>query len=75
MLDEVDATSGHSAQQRVQARCQLAQVKRLEQVVIGARLQAVHAVGHCIPRSQNQYRQIKALLAQLLQQLEPVFIR
>lgn len=74
MFDQVDAAPRHPPQQRVQARRQLAQVERLEQVIVGARLQAVDTVGHRVPCGQDQHRDFQALLAQLLEQLEAVFI-
>ena len=38
VLDEVDRPSGRTSQQRMQAGSQLAQVERLEQVIVGAGL-------------------------------------
>jgi D-alanyl-D-alanine carboxypeptidase/D-alanyl-D-alanine-endopeptidase (penicillin-binding protein 4) len=58
----------------LQARGELAQVEGLEQVIIGAGLQAVDAVGHRIPRGEDQHRNFQALAALLLQQLEAVFV-
>lgn len=75
MLDQVDAAPRHPAQQGLQARGEFAQVEGFEQVVIGAGLQAVDAVGHRIARGEDQHRDFQALAALLLQQLEAVFVR
>lgn len=59
----------------MQAGGEFAQVEGLEQVVIGARLQAVDAVGHRVPRGEDQHGNFQALAALLLQQLEAIFVR
>ncbi len=74
MFDQVDAAPCHPAQQGLQAGGEFAQVEGFEQVVIGAGLQAVDAVGHRVPRGEDQHRNLQALAAQLLQQLEAVFV-
>ncbi|MNW22764.1 hypothetical protein D3C71_2244530 [compost metagenome] len=58
----------------MQASGQLAQVERLEQVVVGAGLQAIDAVGDGIAGSEHQHWQVYPLLAQAAQQLEAVFV-
>lgn len=75
MLDAVDGAPGHAPQQRVQAGAQLTQVERLDQVIVSAGLQAGHAIGYRVAGRQYQHRQGVALLAQPLEQLEPVYIR
>ena len=75
VFDQIDAAPGHPAQQGVQAGGQFTQVKGLEQVVIGPGLQAIHPVGDRVTGGQHQHGQFKALLTQLLQQLEAVFVR
>ena len=58
----------------MQAGSEFTQVEGLEQVVIGTGLQAVDTVGDRVTGGQDQHWQFKALLAQLLQQLEAIFI-
>ena len=63
VFDHVHRPPGHPPQQGVQASSQLAQVERLEQVVVGAGLQAVHPVGDGIAGGEHQHWQRFALLA------------
>lgn len=74
MFDQIDAASRHTAQQGLQASSEFTQVEGLEQVVVGAGLQAVDAVGHRVPRGEDQHRNVQPLAALLLQQLEAVFV-
>ncbi|MNL04755.1 hypothetical protein D3C87_1253320 [compost metagenome] len=74
MFDQVDTAPRHPSQQGVQARSQFTQVERLEQVVVGASLQTIDAVGDRVPGGEDQHRQLQTVVAQLLQQLEAVFV-
>ena len=75
MLDQVDAAPRHPPQQRVQACSEFTQVERFEQIVVRTGLQAIDAVGDRVPGGEDQNRQLQALMAQLLQQLEAIFVR
>ncbi|MCY1465698.1 hypothetical protein D9M71_838850 [compost metagenome] len=59
----------------MQARGEFAQVERLEQVIVGPGLQAVDPVGDRIAGGEDQHRQLQAVVPQLLQELESVFVR
>jgi D-alanyl-D-alanine carboxypeptidase/D-alanyl-D-alanine-endopeptidase (penicillin-binding protein 4) len=74
VLDQVDAAPRHPPQQGLQARGQFTQVEWFEQVVVGTGLQAVDPVGHRVPCGEDQHRDLQALAALLLQQLEAVFV-
>ncbi|MCY1462574.1 hypothetical protein D9M71_803630 [compost metagenome] len=58
----------------MQTRRQFPQVEGLQQVIVGTGLQAVDPVGDSVAGGEHQHRQAVALLAQALEQLEPVFV-
>ncbi|MNN33949.1 hypothetical protein D3C81_1477280 [compost metagenome] len=74
VFDHIHRPPGHPSQQGVQASSQLAQVERLEQVIVGAGLQAIDPVGDRITGSEHQHWQRLAFLAQAAQQLQAVFV-
>ena len=74
MFDHVDAASGSTPQQGVQARHQFVEVERLEQVIIGTGTQASHPILDGIPRAQHQYRERHAGSTQARQQAHAIFI-
>ena len=59
-------------QQRPQARAELLERERLDQVVVGARVEALDAVGHGVARGQHQHRRAVARGPQAPADLEPV---
>ncbi|MNR27298.1 hypothetical protein D3C85_1445640 [compost metagenome] len=59
----------------MQACSEFAQVERFEQIVVGTGLQAIDAISDRVPGSEDQNRQLQALMAQLLQQLEAILVR
>jgi D-alanyl-D-alanine carboxypeptidase/D-alanyl-D-alanine-endopeptidase (penicillin-binding protein 4) len=61
-----------AADQRVGARHQLVQVEGLEQVVVGAQVQPVHAVLHRVARGQDQHRHVLAARPRAAHHLEAV---
>ena len=63
------------AQQRPHAREQLLQRERLHHVVVGARVESVHAVGDRVARRQHQHRGSVVALAQHPADLEAVELR
>ena len=64
-----------AAQQGPQARLQLADIERLDEVVVGARVEPVDAVRDRVARGQHQDRDAIARPAQLAADLEPVDAR
>jgi predicted N-acetyltransferase YhbS len=64
--------AGRAAEQGTDARDQFVGVERLDEVVVGARLQAAHAVGDLAARREHQRRGVDALLPELLDHLEAV---
>ena len=60
------------AQQRLQPRDHLLHGERLDDVVVGARLQAAHAVVDLVARREDADRHLVAALAQAAQDLEAV---
>jgi hypothetical protein len=64
-----------TAQQRAHAREQLAQRERLDQVVVGAHVQAGDAVVDLAARGEHQHRCVVAALAQAPAHLQPVHAR
>ena len=58
----------------MQARCQLMQIKGLDQIVIRPGLQAFNALAHGITGRQHQHRHLHALLAPARQQVQAVLI-
>ena len=61
-----------AAQQRVQPRGHLFERERLDDVVVGAGLQAAHAVVDLVARGEDADRDVVAGAAQLREDLEPV---
>ena len=64
-----------AAHERAQARLQLAHVERLDEVVVGARVEAVDAVGDGVARREHQDRHAIAGRAQAPADLEAVDVR
>ena len=58
MLDGRRRTPGLAAQQCANARRELVQVERLDQVVIGAGIEALYPVGDRIARGDDENRQL-----------------
>ena len=63
-----------SWQQRPQPRLELVDVKRLDQIVVGAGVQAVDPVRHRVARGQHQHRHAVPLPTQQAAHLQPVDI-
>ena len=63
------------AQKRADARQQFFEGERLDQVVVGAGVQAGHLVRRRVPRRQHEHGQGHALLTQLPAEREPVHAR
>ena len=64
-----------AAQQRAQPRQQLLERERLDEVVVGAGVQAADPVGHGVARGQQQHRRAVPRRAQAPADLEPVHPR
>ncbi|MCY1350503.1 hypothetical protein D9M69_367380 [compost metagenome] len=64
--------AGTAAQQGAHPRQQLGEGERLDQVVVGAQLQALHAVGDAVAGGEEQHRHAAAGLAQAAQDLPAV---
>ena len=62
-------------QHGLDARHQLHHVERLRQVVVGAQLEAEHAVHHLAARGEHDHRRRDALLAQVAEHVEAVLAR
>eukprot|EP01132_Coremiostelium_polycephalum_P019197 gene19196-biopygen10481 len=60
--------------QGAQARHQFGEGKRLDQVIVGAQLQALDAVGNIVPGGQEQHRRV-GFLAQATQHFPAVHLR
>ncbi|MNO90789.1 hypothetical protein D3C76_823180 [compost metagenome] len=58
----------------MQACSEFAQIERLEQIVVGAGLQAIDAIGDRVTGREDQHWQFQTVMAQLLQQLEAIFV-
>ena len=67
----LDGPAG-AAQQRSQPRAELLQRERLDEVVVGAGVEAFDAVGDGVARGQHQHRRAVAGGAQAPADLEPV---
>ena len=65
----------HPPQERPQARLQLAHVEGLDQVVVGAGVEAVDAIGDGVTRGEHQHRHAVAGAAQAATHLEAVHAR
>ncbi len=61
-----------AAQERAQARLQLADVERLDEVVVGAGVETVDAIGDRVARRQDQDRHAVSAAAHAAADLEPV---
>jgi hypothetical protein len=64
-----------AAQQRAQPRLQLADVVRLDQVVVGAGVEPRDAIGDVDPSGQHQHRRAVALLPHRPHDADPVEVR
>jgi hypothetical protein len=62
-------------QQGANARAQLVERERLDQVVVGARVQASHAVGDGVAGGEHEDRRAVAAAAHAPAHLEPVHVR
>ena len=67
--------AGRAAQQRPQPRLELLERERLDEVVVGARVQAGDAVVDRVARGEHQHRRAVAGVAQPPAHLEPVDVR
>jgi len=63
------------ANQRAAPREQLFKGERLDEVIVGSGINAIHPIGESVARGQPQDRRGQALLAHLTQDLEPVAVR
>ncbi len=70
--DELLGAATGPTQQRPDTGDQLLVRERLDQVVVGARLEPGDPVAHRVARGQHQHRQLIAGSAQLLADLDPV---
>ena len=61
--------------QRADSRDQLLVRERLDEIVVGAGLETGDAVAHRVPRGQHQHRQLVAVGAEPLADLDPVHSR
>jgi hypothetical protein len=61
---------GAATQHRAQAGSQFPRVTGLGQVIVGAQFQAEDAVQRLAPGRQHQHRQLRMVVAQLLEQLQ-----
>jgi hypothetical protein len=80
-LDRAEGQGGaggglRAAQQRAQARQQLGQLEGLDHVVVGAQVQALHAVVQRVARGEDQHRHVLAghLAAQAPRELQAVHV-
>ena len=69
------STRRSAAQQRVDAREQLEQAKRLGDVVVGAEMKAEHFVGLFAARAEDEHWRVDAILAQRAQHAIAVHAR
>ena len=69
------AVQAAAPQEGAQPRLELAHVERLHEVVVGAGVEAVDAVGHGVARGQHQHRHAVARAAQAPAHLEAVDVR
>jgi D-alanyl-D-alanine carboxypeptidase/D-alanyl-D-alanine-endopeptidase (penicillin-binding protein 4) len=69
------AGAGAAPQQRPQAREQLLERERLDEVVVGAGVEPAHAIGHGIARGEHEHRRAVAGRTQAPAYLEPVDVR
>lgn len=60
MFDDVDATPGGAPLQGMQAGAEFTQVEGLEQVVVGAGVEAVELVLQGIQGGEHEYRGLQA---------------
>ncbi len=74
-FDQRFGASGLAPQQGANPGRQFFQVKRLDQVVVGAAIQAGHPVRYGVARSEYQHRNPVAAGAQRLQDLQAVLFR
>lgn len=72
MLESGGSTARPAPQQRANARRQLIEIERFGEVVVGARVQPLHAIGDRIARGDDEHGQRLAAGSQGLQELETV---
>ena len=75
MFNQRTRLAATTAQQCLQTRRQFAQIKRLDQVIIGTALQAINAVLYRVPGSEDQYRRSEPGVAPLAKGLAPIMVR
>jgi len=75
VLDDARALRAAAARERGNPRHQLLGRERLGEVVVGAGVEAMHAVGHRLARRQHQHRLLFAARAQALQPREAIDAR
>ncbi len=66
------AASRLAANQRPHARAEFVEIERLDEVIVCAGVEALHAVGHRIARGDDQHRQRVAARTQRAQHVETV---
>ena len=64
-----------AAEHRADAREQLGQRERLDQIIVGAQVQPAHPIVDAVARGQDQHRRLDLALPQRLQDLEPAAAR
>ncbi len=75
VLDERRLAGRAAARERAHARLQLLERERLGEIVVGAEVEAAHAVLDAVLRGEDQHRQFAAPAAQALQHFEPAHLR
>src|SRR3989441_9515114 len=69
-------TAGHAAAcKRAHARFKLCQIEWLGEVVVGARVEAAHAIAHRVEPGEDQHRQARLASAQALEDVETRSLR
>ena len=71
----LDGSRAAAAHQRIDAREQFHEGVRLRQIVVAAGLEPFHAIVHFGQRAQEQHRRQIAVLADLLDELQPIELR
>ena len=74
-LDDRRRAAGAAAQQRADPRRELGQLERLDDVVVGARVEALDAIGDRVARGDDQHRPRVAAPAQRAQHVEAFLAR
>src|SRR4051794_17920940 len=68
-------SSDATAQQSPDSGEKLIQIKRLDQIIVGAGIQSLHTIRCRIARSNNQYGCIAAMFAVMTQYIESLLFR